>query len=75
MLSFWLKKGVDGFRVVNADYLFECANFTNDESCRKLQPQSYEIITDWRQIMDAIAKEEDKARCVAWRFIHFMEFK
>ena len=64
IITFWLQKGVDGFRVVNADYLFECANFTNDESCRKLQPESYEIVTDWRQIMDAIGKEDEKVRYV-----------
>ena len=30
-LSFWMKKGVDGFHLVNADYLFESESLDVNE--------------------------------------------
>lgn len=78
VLSFWLKKGVDGFRVDSAAYLFENLNGTMDEPANgkselndynnydhihtTYQPESYEIMTSWREVLDAVSEDTQKSR-------------
>lgn len=72
IITFWLRKGVDGFRVDAIPHLFE-TNYTSDEpesnikgvtkddynylihTLTKDQPQTYDLVQNWRKIMDDYA--------------------
>jgi len=60
ILHFWMDKGVDGFRVVDAAYLFE-SNDTAAADGNKFQPESYAQIATWKKMLDAYVKEKDGA--------------
>jgi len=68
ILHFWLDLGVDGFRVSSTAYLFEDQDLTNetviptctnpasyaclDHKFTKSQPETYDLIKRWRQVVD-----------------------
>lgn len=70
IILFWLRKGVDGFRVDAVPYLFE-TNYTLDEPklegameddynslnhiLTKDQPETYNLVLSWRKILDEYA--------------------
>lgn len=58
ILHFWLEKGVDGFRVVDAAYLFE-SNDTDKADGNKFQQESYNQIAAWRKYLDEYTKEKE----------------
>ncbi|XP_025831783.1 maltase A1-like [Agrilus planipennis] len=64
VLVFWLDKGVDGFRIDAAPYLFEHADFQDapppdnvSRSYVQNQPETYDMIYQWRQVIDDYNKQ------------------
>ena len=80
ILLFWLKKGIDGFRVNAVAHLFESKDLTADEPPTsdpnvpsddydflnhvhtQFQPETFEILTEWRSMLDKLSKDDGKAR-------------
>ncbi|XP_043260144.1 alpha-glucosidase-like [Colletes gigas] len=74
VLRFWLNKGVDGFRIDSAAYLWEHEDFPDeppsgktddpyninypDRIYTKDQPQTYDIIKSWREVLDEYKDSE-----------------
>lgn len=73
VLRFWLKKGVDGFRVDALKYLVEVKNLTWDEPViseepllldhiyTENQPETFEVLREWRELVD---EHDDKVLMV-----------
>eukprot|EP00914_Ancora_sagittata_P017048 GHVO01033675.1.p1 GENE.GHVO01033675.1~~GHVO01033675.1.p1 ORF type:complete len:686 (+),score=109.10 GHVO01033675.1:17-2074(+) len=75
ILLYWLKNGVDGFRVDAVAHLFESADMNRDEPAASgsdyhsldhtlttFQPETYEILTEWRAVLDGLSKDDGKDR-------------
>ena len=77
ILLFWLAKGVDGFRVDSAAFLFEDEQLTNETKSgigitgdfeslihdyTQFQPETFEILTEWRSLLDGLSKDDGKDR-------------
>ncbi|XP_076628860.1 alpha-glucosidase-like [Colletes latitarsis] len=74
VLRFWLDKGVDGFRIDSAAYLWEDERFLDeppsgksddpyninypDRIYTKDQPQTYDIIQSWREVLNEYKDSE-----------------
>jgi glycosidase len=73
-MLYWLQNGVDGFRVDAVAHLFEAESFEDeppgtgtgyhslDHTLTTFQPETYEILTEWREILDAMTKDDSKDR-------------
>jgi len=61
-LQFWMGHGVDGFRVIGAPYLFEDADRTDGDGMVAFQMETFELITSWRELLDAQAEEDGKPK-------------
>lgn len=53
VLTFWLTKGADGFRVDAVSQLFEDPAFLEDPEVANNLPQTYELVQKWRSLIDA----------------------
>ena len=75
VLRFWLVKGVDGFRIDAAAHLYESVNVTQDEpssspgdhdplkhTLTMFQPETYELVTEWRELLDNFQEVDSKVR-------------
>ncbi|ELU15089.1 hypothetical protein CAPTEDRAFT_160914 [Capitella teleta] len=76
ILLYWLKNGVDGFRVDAVAHLFETQNLLSDEnlvpggngyhsldhSLTTFQRETYELLTEWRAMLDSLTKDDGKDR-------------
>ncbi|CAC5402502.1 SLC3A1 [Mytilus coruscus] len=79
VLNFWLKEGIDGFHVRNAEYLVE--NITlGDESASGSgsglsyeslihdhtthQPESFELLQEWRAVLEAAANKPGREKAL-----------
>jgi len=58
-----LSRGVDGFRMVGVQYLYEPVNLT--DKLEKFQREGYELIVHWRQMIDDNKKNSGKSK---WDF-------
>jgi len=58
ILHFWLDKGVDGFRVVDAAYLFE-NNDTSVADGMAFQPESYAQVALWKKVLEDYVKSKE----------------
>ncbi|GLH04143.1 uncharacterized protein GBIM_09919 [Gryllus bimaculatus] len=56
VLSFWVRRGVDGFRVDAINHLVEDEEFRDntgsDRDMQVNQPLTYEIVKQWRDVLD-----------------------
>ncbi|KAJ8674430.1 hypothetical protein QAD02_005692 [Eretmocerus hayati] len=73
VLSFWMKRGVDGFRVDAVDWLFEVEDLRDEPLSRNNVPSNqydfldhrytidlddnYEVVGSWRKLMDNFVQE------------------
>lgn len=58
VLRFWSGKGIAGFRMDAVSHLFEDASLTegpNDSQYTQNQPETYQLVYDWRKIIDQFA--------------------
>jgi glycosidase len=76
VLTFWMLKGVDGFRVDAAAHLVESANLDQDEpgkaggdgydslihNLTTFQPETYELVAEWRALLDEFQEADTKIR-------------
>ena len=53
VLSFWLEKGADGFRIDAVSQLFEDPAFLENPDQMNNLPQTYELVGKWRELVDA----------------------
>lgn len=60
-LRYWLDEGVDGFKIVATDHLFEDADFINESINER---ENFEQITRWRELIEGNKSNEDKKRIV-----------
>lgn len=76
-LIFWMKQGVDGFRLDAVPYLFEDETFPDepvinatleitysnlDHIYTQNQPKTYELLKNWSAVIDSFSKKENKSR-------------
>lgn len=61
ILTFWMGHGVDGFRVKGAAYLVESSD-TSANGGAEYQVESYELLTSWRELLDAQGEEDGKSK-------------
>lgn len=52
VLTFWLEKGADGFRIDAVSQLFEDPAFIEDPEVANNLPQTYELVAKWRRLID-----------------------
>lgn len=69
-LKLWLDRGVDGFRFYGVEHLVESANLTRADDMgddqlpppTSFQPQSYELVTHWRELLDDYSHNDGKSK-------------
>ena len=52
VLTFWLEKGADGFRIDAVSQLFEDPAFLEDPEIVNNLPQTYQLVEKWRRLVD-----------------------
>ncbi|XP_071160041.1 amino acid transporter heavy chain SLC3A1-like [Mytilus edulis] len=79
VLSFWLKEGIDGFHVRNAEYLVENMTLGNEIASGSgsvmtyeslihdhttHQPESFELLQEWRAVLDTAANKPGREKAL-----------
>lgn len=82
IMTFWLTKGVDGFRLDVAPHLVEDANFTNEQplagtpgdswfslnhTYTKHQPLTFELLSYWSEVIYNWTQEEQSEKYAIYR--------